>query len=83
MRSIHPAVPLLDGHGLAIGALSYAGRLQLGVYADADVLPDAVDVARDMESAFDALRLAPGRPAAGATPWQERARARRQRAANR
>jgi len=78
LRSIHPAVPMLDGHGLTIGALSYAGRLGVGVYADAAVLPDAVDVARDIESAFDALRLAPERPpAAGPTPWQQRARARR------
>src|SRR5581483_8770092 len=42
--AIHPAVPLLEGHGLTIGALSYDGRMQIGVYADAAVLPDAVDV---------------------------------------
>jgi diacylglycerol O-acyltransferase len=83
IKSVHPAVPLLDGHGLTICGLSYAGRLQLGIYADADVLPDAVDVARDMESAFDALRLAPARAATGATPWRARARQRRQRAAKR
>jgi WS/DGAT/MGAT family acyltransferase len=84
LRALHPAVPLLDGHGLTICGISYAGRLQLGVYADAAVLPDAVDVARDIESAFDALRLAPERRvSAGDTPWRERARARRQRAASR
>ena len=83
IKSVHPAVPLLDGHGLTICGLSYAGRLQLGVYADAEVLPDAIEVARDMESAFDALRLAPARSAAGATPWRVRARTRRQPAANR
>lgn len=83
LRSIHPAVPLLDGHGLTVCGLSYAGRLHVGIYADAQVLPDAVDVARDLESAFDALRLAPERPAGGPTPWRARARARRQRAAKR
>jgi len=31
----------------------------------------------DVESAFDALRLAPERPGNGPTPWQQRARARR------
>jgi diacylglycerol O-acyltransferase / wax synthase len=82
-RSLHPAVPLLDGHGLTIGGLSYNGRLEVGIYADAEVLPDAVDVARDMESAFDALRMAPSRPGPEATPWRVRARARRQRAAKR
>ena len=84
VTALHPAVPMLDGHGLSIGALSYAGRLHVGVYADAAVLPDAVDVARDIESAFDALRLAPERPAAaGPTPWQQRARARREQATGR
>lgn len=83
IRSIHPAVPLLDGHGLTICGLSYAGRLQIGIYADAVVLPDAVELGRDMESAFDALRLAPVRPEAGPTPWRARAAARRQRATNR
>jgi WS/DGAT/MGAT family acyltransferase len=81
MESIHPAVPFLDGHGLSIGGLSYAGRIQIGVYADAEVLPDAVEVARDIEAAFDALRLAPARTVP--TPWAQRARARRQRAASR
>jgi len=83
IKSVHPAVPLLDGHGLTICGLSYAGRLQLGVYADAEVLPDAVEVARDIESAFDALRLAPVRPPAGVTPWRVRARGRRQPGAKR
>lgn len=83
LRSVHPAVPLLDGHGLAIGALSYAGRLHLGIYADAEVVPDAADLARDTEAAFDALCLAPEPTAAGETPWRARARRRRQREASR
>lgn len=75
-----PAVPLLDGHALSIGAVSYAGRLHCGVYADALAVPDASDIARDLERALDALRTAP--PAA-ATPWRARARARRDAAAQR
>ncbi len=69
-----PAVPLLDGHALSIGALSYAGRLHAGVYADADVVPDAAEIARDLERALDALRTAPVQTG---TPWRTRARARR------
>lgn len=69
-----PAVPLLDGHALSIGAVSYAGRLHAGVYADAEVVPDAAEIARDLERALDALRTA---PPATATPWRARARARR------
>lgn len=86
--AVYPMVPLLHGHALTIGAVSYGGRLNLGLAADAAVLPDVVDLARDLETAFDALRVDAGEPgprprAAGPTPWQVRARARRQRAANR
>jgi diacylglycerol O-acyltransferase / wax synthase len=73
--AMHPAVPFLHGHALSIGVLSYAGRLQAGIYADADVLPDAVDVARDLEQALDGLRL--GHREQAVTPWRQRARARR------
>jgi WS/DGAT/MGAT family acyltransferase len=78
VTAIFPAVPFIHGHSLSIGALSYRGRLHLGLYADADVVPDAVDVARDLEAAFDALRLP---PEPRDTPW--RARAQRRRAATR
>jgi WS/DGAT/MGAT family acyltransferase len=84
VAAIFPAVPLLDGHGLSIGAISYRGRLQVGLFADARIVPDAVDVARDIEQAFDALRVA---PAPEPPPWRTRARtkrdAQREAAANR
>jgi diacylglycerol O-acyltransferase len=75
LTAMHPAVPFLHGHSVSIGVLSYAGRLQAAVYADADVLPDAVDVARDLEQSLDALRL--GHREQAPTPWRARARARR------
>jgi diacylglycerol O-acyltransferase len=80
VSAIFPAVPFLKGHALSIGALSYRGRLHCGVYADAAVVPDAADVARDLEAAFDALRSV---PRAVDTPWRARAASRRQRAAKR
>jgi diacylglycerol O-acyltransferase / wax synthase len=85
LMAIHPMVPLLDGHALTICALSYAGRLNLGLAADAAVLPDVVDLARDLEAAFDALHLDGGgdEPLPGVPPWRTRARERRQRAASR
>jgi diacylglycerol O-acyltransferase / wax synthase len=87
LRAVHPMVPLLAGHALSIGAVSYDGRLQLGVAADAEVVEDAVEIARDLEAAFDALRAAPAPAAASGSaesPWRARARERRaQRAANR
>ena len=76
LTAIHPAVPFPEGHALAIGGLSYRGRLQLGLYADAAVVPDVVDLARDIEQAFDALRVVSPPPP---PPWRSRARARRDR----
>ncbi|WP_196809037.1 wax ester/triacylglycerol synthase family O-acyltransferase [Conexibacter woesei] len=85
LRAIHPLVPLLHGHALTVGAVSYDGVLHVGLAADAEVVADVVDVARDLEAAFDALRVADGPPQPGTTPWRTRARERRaaQRAANR
>lgn len=75
LAAMYPAVPFLHGHAVSIGVLSYGGRLQAGIYADAEVLPDAVEVARDLEQAFDALRV--GHRDQTPTPWRRRARDRR------
>jgi WS/DGAT/MGAT family acyltransferase len=75
LAAMYPAVPFLHGHAVSIGVLSYGGRLQAGIYADAEVLPDAVEVARDLEQAFDALRV--GHRDQAPTPWRRRARDRR------
>ncbi len=77
LATLHPAVPLLEGHAVSVGAISYGERLHVGLLADAEVVPDVVEIARDLESAFDALRLAPAGPGAATTPWRARARARR------
>lgn len=85
LRSVHPMVPLLHGHALSVGAVSFAGRLWVGLAADAAVVEDVDVVARDLEEAFALL----GRPVAAVappgapSPWRARARERRQRAANR
>ncbi|WP_354701072.1 putative diacylglycerol O-acyltransferase tgs1 [Paraconexibacter sp. AEG42_29] len=74
LRSVHPAVPVAPGHALSIGAISYLGRLHVGLYADADALPDLPSMGRDLERALDVLRVeAPVAP----TPWSARARSRR------
>jgi WS/DGAT/MGAT family acyltransferase len=85
LRAVYPMVPLLHGHALTVGAVSYDGRLHVGVAADAEVVPDAIDLARDVEAALDALRAAPPEPAVDLAPWRARARDRRrsQRAAKR
>jgi WS/DGAT/MGAT family acyltransferase len=58
VQAAYPAIPLAQGHGLSIGVLSYCGSLHVGLYADPDIVPDVVALARDFASAFDALRLA-------------------------
>jgi WS/DGAT/MGAT family acyltransferase len=80
LRSVHPAVPVPPGRALSIGAISYLGRLHVGLYADAGVLPDLPDLAMDLERALDTLRIeAPLAP----TPWRARAATRRARPAAR
>jgi diacylglycerol O-acyltransferase len=59
VTALLPAIPVVAGHALTIGALSYVGRLGIGLYADARTIPDLVTIARDLESALDALRVAP------------------------
>jgi len=73
---VWPAVPLLDGRALTIGALSYRGVLHIGLYADAVVVPDAARIAADLERALAVVSALPARTA---TPWRARARLRRDR----
>ncbi len=56
VQGAYPAIPLAQGHGLSVGALSYCGSVHVGLYADPDIVGDVVAVARDFASAFDALR---------------------------
>ena len=58
VAAVHPAVPVPDGHGITVGALSYAGRVGIGLTADAVAAPDVVEIARDLESALDGLSVA-------------------------
>lgn len=70
LRAVFPSVPVPAGCGLTVGCISYAGRLHVGLTADAEVVPDLLDVARDLEAALDVLRVqAPVAP----TPWGARA----------
>lgn len=74
LRSVHPAVPVPPGRALSIGAISYLGRLHVGLFADAGVLPDLPELGHDLERALDRLRIeGPVAP----TPWRARAKRRR------
>jgi WS/DGAT/MGAT family acyltransferase len=60
VESIHPVIPLSDGHACALGVLSYGGSLQLGVHAHPEALPEAEELpalfraaVTELESALD------------------------------
>lgn len=85
VRAVFPAVPLWEGQGLTVGALSYCGRMHVCVYADRGVVPDAQHIAMDIQRATAYLdpAIAPREPQPGVrpyvtsglrqTPWRQRA----------
>ena len=74
LEGIWPAVPLVDGHALSIGAISHGGTLHVGCFADAALVPDVELIATDIERTFEQLCELPAQAPA---PWQQRARQRR------
>lgn len=74
LEGIWPAVPLVDGHALSIGAISHGGMLHIGCFADAALVPDLELIAAEIESTFERLCELPAQAPA---PWQQRARRRR------
>lgn len=91
VRAVFPAVPIWEGQGLTVGALSYCGRMHVCVYADRGVVPDAQHIAADIGVA--ARRLSGGEalgqamhwsaPVPAPTPWRTQARHRRDRSPSR
>jgi diacylglycerol O-acyltransferase / wax synthase len=77
VHAAYPAVPLPEGRGVSVGLLSYQGTLHVGLYADPEIVPDVLELARDFTSSFDALRfaLAP-RPPESPDPGRDRPRER-------
>ena len=70
LRAIYPQAPLLDGIGLAIGLISYDGRVHWGIISDPDLVPDA-DVfvgwiAKSLRALAEVAGLAPDTAAPGA-----------------
>jgi WS/DGAT/MGAT family acyltransferase len=55
LRAIHPAVPLAAGHALSIGVCTVGGDACFGFYADRVALPDAAELAGDLDGAVDEL----------------------------
>ena len=52
---LRPLVPIADGLGLGLAVFSYDGWLQIGLSADAELVPDLEKLERSLEEAFAAL----------------------------
>ncbi len=79
VESIHPVIPISDGHTLAIGVLTYRDTLHFAAYVDPDTLPEATELAPLFRNALTELDHVVGR---GAPKTPRRAPARRRGAAS-
>jgi hypothetical protein len=71
---VFPVLPLLGNQPLGVGAVSYAGRLGIGIAADRDALPDIAVFASGVRDELAAL-AALGRSTPGPVDARVRARA--------
>jgi CBS domain-containing protein len=56
VEELHPIVPLFQGMGVEFAVMSYAGRLSIGVTADAGLVPDAERIAAALTDGMAELR---------------------------
>jgi diacylglycerol O-acyltransferase len=56
MRELHAQVPLFRNQGLSVAAMSYLGKLNLGITADRDLVPDFMHFGDALEEAFAELK---------------------------
>jgi diacylglycerol O-acyltransferase / wax synthase len=67
METVVPIAFLPEHHALAIAILSYNGKVEFGLLADYDAIPDLEDVGRDLEESLAEL-LAAARKSAAPAP---------------
>lgn len=58
LHQIHPIAPLAHGHALSIAIATYRGSVQIGLLADADLLPGVAQLGDAIVHAADALHHA-------------------------
>ncbi len=69
VEEVYPVLPLADGVGLAIGAMTWERSLSIGILADAVLVPDADKFAAEVADAFRDYEAAAGGP--GAAPGRQ------------
>jgi diacylglycerol O-acyltransferase len=52
VQEVYPVLPLADGVGLAIGAMTWRGSLSVGILADEALVPDVDKLAAEITDAF-------------------------------
>ena len=62
LRRIYPLVPLAENCALGIAIMSYDGRIDFGLVADYDALPDLDDLAAGLEAEIAVLAAVSGVP---------------------
>ena len=74
LRRLYPQVPLVENAALGIAIMSYDGRIDFGLLADYDALPDLDDIAAALDGAIAELAAVAGAVPQAARP-RRRARA--------
>jgi diacylglycerol O-acyltransferase len=72
VESLYPLPFLAEGHGLAVAIISYDGRVEYGLLADYDALPDLAVIAEGIDATLEELLAA----AAASTAVRQTRRAR-------
>jgi hypothetical protein len=62
VTEVYPVLALADGVGLALGAMTWAGTMSVGILADASLVPDADIFATEFTRAFTHYAEAAGQP---------------------
>jgi WS/DGAT/MGAT family acyltransferase len=68
LLEMHPQLPLFENQGLGIAAMSYCGRVCIGLVGDRELAPDLGDLTHAIEASVEELAGAaalPGRAASG------------------
>jgi WS/DGAT/MGAT family acyltransferase len=60
LQAAYPVVPLADSHALSVGMTSVGDSVCLGVYADREAIPQAGQLARDIDTAIGELLATAG-----------------------
>jgi len=61
VETIHPVIPISDGHAIAIGVLTYREALHFAAYVDPEALPDAGELGTLFANAVGELAHTVGR----------------------